>query len=88
MNEYTDEQVEEAIKFVIKDNPEKEWQDEDELFDAVNNHLLEETVISNIEELIKIGFIKEIAPDSFVPTEKGLKYLEEVEKNKNANKKV
>jgi predicted transcriptional regulator len=74
--EYTDKQVKDAIIFVIKDNPNKLWSDE-ELYKAVDNHLLEDTVIENMEKLVKEGLIEEIAPDQFVVTKKG-KELEEL----------
>ena len=69
---YSDKEIQEAIKFVIRDNPNRLWKDDNELTEAVNNYLIENTVVSNLEELIKDGLVEEIKPNKFVPTKKGL----------------
>jgi len=80
--EYTQDEIEEAIKFVIKDNPKKKWKNLQEVADAADEYLAESTVISNLEELIKDGLVEEIAPNRFVPTKKGLELFQEMKDKK------
>jgi hypothetical protein len=79
--EYSEEEVKEAIDFVIKDNPNRTWKSKKELLEAVDNYLAESTVTFHLEECIKLGLVEEIAPNRFVPTKKGLELAKENEKN-------
>lgn len=75
--EYTDQEIKDAIEFVIRDNQGKSMNMK-EFKKLVETHLMEDTVIKNIEQLKKDGFIEEIAPDQFVVTQKGLELEKEM----------
>ena len=79
--EYSEEEVKEAIAFVIKDNPNRTWKSKKEILEVVDNYLAENTVTSHLEECIRLGLVEEIAPNRFVPTKKGLELAKENEKN-------
>jgi hypothetical protein len=81
---FSQEEIEEGIRFVIRDNPDRKWKDEEEVSEAVYNYLVESIVVSNIEELVKEGLIEEVEPNRFVVTKKG----EEIGKQMDKEKKV
>lgn len=80
MSEYSKKEIEEAIEFVIRDNPGRKWSSNKEFLNAVENYLAEDTVVSNLEQCIKDGLVEEIAPNQFVATKKGLELAKQLEK--------
>lgn len=74
---YSEEEIKEAVEFVLKDNPNRKWKNKEEVLEAVENYLAENTVISNLEDLIKTGLVEEVAPNRFAPTKKGLDLMKE-----------
>lgn len=77
--EYTDQEIKDAIEFVIRDNEGKSISKK-KFKELVKTHLMEDTVIKNMEQLQKDGLIEEIAPDQFVVTKKGLELEKEMNK--------
>jgi DNA-binding HxlR family transcriptional regulator len=83
--EFTDEEIREGLIEVLEKNPDKKWE-EQELFDAVDDHLVRKTVDDSLERLLEIGYIKktvnkETGEETYSLTKKGNnKYFKE--KNK------